>query len=260
MYTLFISDTHLCESNPKIAELFLKFLREKATEANALYILGDLFNIWIGDDNQTLFNKTIIAALRKLVDSGTPVFIMHGNRDFLIGKRFLKESGCKLLKDPALIHLYGVSVLLMHGDLLCTHDKKYKEFRKRSHNWLIQKLFLLQSLQKRQKIAERYRAESQAYLSQQDSTITDVAPKAVEHVMKQYEVQYLIHGHTHRPAIHQFKIKDKLMTRAVLGQWTNSGNMIIIKPQSKDKLEIQYNEFDYQKTQNSANGHVINMN
>src|SRR3989338_620425 len=161
---LFISDLHLQATEPQIAELFLQFLQQQASQAQALYILGDFFETWSGDDDQTSFHQTIQLALKTLT-THVPVYIMHGNRDFLLGERFMATTGCQLLADPTKIQLFGVPTLLMHGDTLCTADIRYQRFRRLvRQNWL-QKLFLLLPLSLRRGVAKRLRASSRRHVS-----------------------------------------------------------------------------------------------
>lgn len=225
--TIFISDLHLEESQPDITALFFKLLTQAACDAEALYILGDFFEVWIGDDNLTPFNQSIIDALKKATQQGLPIYIMHGNRDFLLGKQFLKKTGCKLLSDETVISLYGVPTLLLHGDTLCTDDVAYLKFRKTARHWFFQKLFLLKSLAKRQAIATRYRKASQAHVEMVPEYIMDVTQTEVERVMRVHKVQQLIHGHTHRQAIHLLQVDGKPATRIVLGAWHGGGNALI---------------------------------
>lgn len=241
MATLFISDLHLDEAFPEVAERFLKFLSTDAKDVDALYILGDFFEIWVGDDDLTPFNQKIIQALKSYTDTGIPIYFMHGNRDFLLGKRFLKATGMQLLKDPSLIKLYGFPTLLMHGDLLCTKDIEYLAVRKKLRNPFRQFLFFLfKSLKKRKAFAKKLRELSkERYNTIIDKEITDVDQNTVNAYMKRFNVQYLIHGHTHRPNIHHFELENKPCVRVVLGSWHNSTNMLICK-QTEDNLRLAF--------------------
>jgi UDP-2,3-diacylglucosamine hydrolase len=227
MSILFISDLHLEETRPIITNQFFHFLHHQTQQADGLYILGDFFEVWIGDDNLTPFNQSIIDALKQATDSGLPIYFMHGNRDFLIGKNFLRATGCQLLPDEYVVDIYGIPTLLMHGDTLCTLDVNYLKFRKKTRNWLVQKIFLLKSLEKRRIVAENYRKGSQSHIATLSENIMDVTQDEVESVMKKHQVQHLIHGHTHRQAIHQFELNHKNATRSVLGAWHESGNVLI---------------------------------
>lgn len=226
MSKLFISDLHLEENRPDITDIFLRFLGGKAQEAQELYILGDLFEVWIGDDNRTDFNNLIIHAFQKATDAGLAIYIMHGNRDFLLGKKFFKATGCQPLSEEYLIDIYGERVLLMHGDTLCLEDEAYLKFRKKVRNKFFQTLFLWKSLKSRRAISENYRAKSKEYTSTAANNIMDVTQQEVENKMKQHNVKYLIHGHTHRQAIHKFQLNHQNAERIVLGAWHEKGNAL----------------------------------
>ncbi len=237
MNTLFISDLHLEEERPNITELFLKFLENHSKRhASALYILGDFFEVWIGDDNIAPFNQSIIHALRKATDKGLPIYFMHGNRDFLLGKRFLRASGCKLLPDEHVLNLANSPTLLLHGDMLCTADIKYLKFRKKSRNWLLQKIFLFKPLRKRQAIANNYRQASKIHTSTMPDHIMDVTQSEVERIMQKYHVQHLIHGHTHRPGVHHFELCNMPATRTVLGPWHEHGSALLCDEKGNKEL------------------------
>ncbi|MGP0173128.1 UDP-2,3-diacylglucosamine diphosphatase [Pseudomonas sp. NCHU5208] len=220
---LLISDLHLEEKRPDITRAFLHFLATRARQAEALYILGDFFEVWIGDDGMTPFQREIAKALRELSDAGTRIYLMHGNRDFLIGKRFCREAGCTLLKDPSLVQLGGEPVLLMHGDSLCTLDVGYMKLRR----WLRNPLSLLilrnLPLATRQKLARKLRNESRAQTRMKASEIVDVTPEEVIRVMAAHGVRTLIHGHTHRPAVHELIVNGQAARRIVLGDWDRQG-------------------------------------
>lgn len=220
---LLISDLHLQEERPDITRAFLDFLGGRARSAEALYILGDFFEAWIGDDAMTPFQSSICAALRALSDGGTNIFLMHGNRDFLIGSTFCKKAGCTLLADPSLVRLNGEPVLLMHGDSLCTRDEGYMRLRRVLRNPLT--LFILRHLPlgTRHKLARKLRSESRAQTQMKARDIVDVTPEEVPRVMRQHGVATLIHGHTHRPAVHELQIGDLPARRIVLGDWDRQG-------------------------------------
>lgn len=238
MTNLIISDIHLDENHSKISELFLKFLKEDASKAQALYILGDFFEVWVGDDNLSAFNRLIMNALKTATSKGLPIFIMHGNRDFLLGKKFLRATGCQLLPDEYVVNFAGVPTLLMHGDTLCTADAAYLKFRKKSRNWFLQKLFLLQSLEKRRNIAAKMREKSKAYTSTAPEHIMDVTQAEVERVMMKHHVQHLIHGHTHRPAVHEFELNHLPATRTVLGAWHEHGSVLVCGDDGSQTLQV----------------------
>ncbi|MCI0666988.1 MAG: UDP-2,3-diacylglucosamine diphosphatase, partial [Methylococcaceae bacterium] len=217
--TLFISDLHLRPMRPAITRKFLDFLAIRARGAAALYILGDLFDTWVGDDDPSPPGRKVKAALRRLTDSGTPVYFQHGNRDFLIGKRFLEETGLRLLEDYSVIDLYGSRTLLMHGDLLCTDDLPYLEFRKKARSPEWQAEVLSKPVSLRLAYARWYRLRSYFHKRNKTAEIMDVNPQTVESVMLQHRVLRLIHGHTHRPAEHRIEINGALAQRFVLAQW-----------------------------------------
>ena len=225
--TLFISDLHLCGARPAITGLFLDFLRRRARAARALYILGDLFEYWIGDEavDQKEFQPAV-AGLRELTDSGTPVFVMHGNRDFLMGHGFEKASGCRLLADPARIDLHGTPTLLMHGDTLCTDDVEYMRFRNTVRDASWQQEFLQKSVAERDRIVHEYREISKNSTAAKEPEIMDVNQRAVEAIMRAQRVQRLIHGHTHRPREHRFKLDGRPARRMVLGDWYEQGSVL----------------------------------
>ncbi|WP_312949975.1 UDP-2,3-diacylglucosamine diphosphatase [Superficieibacter sp.] len=226
MTTLFIADLHLCTEEPAIVAGFLRFLAEEARQADALYILGDLFEAWIGDDDPVVLHRQIAAAINALVDSGVPCYFIHGNRDFLLGKRFARESGMILLPEEKILDLYGRRVLIMHGDTLCTDDAGYQAFRAKVHQPWLQRLFLALPLFIRQRIAARMRANSKAANSTKSLEIMDVNPQAVVDALEKHHVQWLIHGHTHRPAVHECVANGQPAFRVVLGAWHSEGSMV----------------------------------
>ncbi|MBV7562594.1 UDP-2,3-diacylglucosamine diphosphatase [Pseudomonas sp. sia0905] len=220
---LLISDLHLEQERPDISRAFLHFLDTRARQAEALYILGDFFEVWIGDDAMTPFQRGIAEALRRLSDSGTRIYLMHGNRDFLLGKAFCREAGCTLLGDPHVVSFNGESALLMHGDSLCTLDIGYQKMRRLLRNPL--SLFILRNLplDTRHKLARKLRSESRSQTRMKASDIVDVTPEEVQRVMAQYGVKTLIHGHTHRPAVHELQVDGQPARRIVLGDWDKQG-------------------------------------
>ena len=237
---LLISDLHLQEERPDITRAFLDLLAGRAREAQALYILGDFFEVWIGDDAMSPFQRSICQALRELSDRGIPLFLMHGNRDFMIGRAFCKEAGCTLLPDPSVIELNGEPVLLMHGDSLCTKDEGYLRMRRYLRHPLT--LFVLRHLPKstRHKLARKLRNESQSQVRMKTNDIVDVTPEEVPKVMEQFGVRTLIHGHTHRPAIHKLQIGDQAARRIVLGDWDKQGWVLQV-----DEQGFQLAAFDF---------------
>ncbi|MFT7244323.1 MAG: UDP-2,3-diacylglucosamine hydrolase [Candidatus Azotimanducaceae bacterium] len=224
MTDIFISDLHLDENRPELTSGFLQFLTSGLQDAASLYILGDFFEVWLGDDHDTPFNQTIIQAL-KAVD--LPIFIMHGNRDFLLGQAFCKAIGATLLPDPSIVELDGKPVLLMHGDSLCTTDTEYMKVRAVLRNEAFQQDFLTKSIPERQAFADQARGASKAHTQDTAEDIMDVTPTEVVRVMQQAGVKTLIHGHTHRPNEHIVKLSNDLTgKRLVLGDWGSHGWLI----------------------------------
>jgi UDP-2,3-diacylglucosamine hydrolase len=226
MATLFISDLHLEAERPDIAKQFLQFLEQDASEADELYILGDLFEAWVGDDDPNTHYFTIKRALRKLVDSGIPVYFMHGNRDFMIGKGFANETGAEILKDPYRISLYGQKVLLTHGDVLCTDDVQYQRVRKMTRDPDWQAGILARPLKDRLRMAEEARRQSLEATINQSMEIMDVNQEAVKLVIEKFKVDVLLHGHTHRPAVHDVDLGRRKAKRIVLGDWYTQGSVV----------------------------------
>ncbi len=226
MTTLFISDLHLEAGRPEIGVQFLDFLSGEARDADTLYILGDLFEVWLGDDDPNPYYAGMKAAIRELVDSGIPVFFMHGNRDFMIGDEFATETGVTILQDPELIDLHGEKVLLSHGDALCTDDVEYQRFRAMTRNPEWQAMMLAKTIQERIAHALEARQGSVEHGKSLDDEITDVNQGAVEALIRKHGVDILLHGHTHRPAIHEVRLGDRTATRIVLGDWFEQGSVV----------------------------------
>ncbi len=228
--TLFVSDLHLDPERPAVTALFLDFLATRGRHADALYILGDLFEAWIGDDDDSELNQAVCRGLSRCADTGSPVFIMHGNRDFLLGKRFAQQAHCTLLDDPARIDLYGVPTLLMHGDLLCTDDTEYQDFRRIAHSASWQQELLSKTLVERRVIAVEMRRISREKTGGKPESIMDVNPGAVIDSMTTHGATRLIHGHTHRPAVHELAIGGVPAQRIVLGDWYEQGSVLECTP------------------------------
>ncbi|MEB0077536.1 UDP-2,3-diacylglucosamine diphosphatase [Pseudomonas sp. CCI3.2] len=237
---LLISDLHLEEQRPDITRTFLGLLEGRAKAAQALYILGDFFEAWIGDDAMSPFQLSICQALSRLSDSGTKIFLMHGNRDFMLGRAFCKAAGCTLLNDPSVVQINGEPVLLMHGDSLCTRDEAYMRMRRYLRNPLT--LFVLRHLplSTRHTLARKLRNESQAQTRMKANDIVDVTPEEVPRIMALYGVHTLIHGHTHRPAIHKLQLGDEAAKRIVLGDWDRQGWALQV-----DEQGFQLAAFDF---------------
>ncbi|WP_189637772.1 UDP-2,3-diacylglucosamine diphosphatase [Thalassotalea sp. HSM 43] len=223
MLTYFIADLHLTQERSDITECFLSFIEEQAPIADRLYILGDFFEYWIGDDDDNPYVLNIAAKLKQLSEKGTEIFFIVGNRDFLIGERFAANCGMTLLPDSKVIDLYGQRALIMHGDTLCTNDIEYQKFRKKSRSWWWQFIIKSLPLKTRRKMAQNYRQKADSSEKMQAKEIMDVSQSEVEAQMREHDIDLLIHGHTHRPNVHQFELDGKPATRIVLGDWYEQG-------------------------------------
>ncbi len=224
--TLFISDLHLSQDRPATTQRFRQFLKTRASGAERLYILGDLFDAWIGDDDPTPLASQVKTGLKVLVDAGTAVYFQHGNRDFLIGERFVRETGISLLDDYAVIDLYGTATLIAHGDLLCTDDIPYQTARARVRSEAWKRDALARPLFIRRLYARWYRFRSQFHKRNKSFEIMDVNQNAVVETMRKYGVTRLIHGHTHRPAVHHLLVDGKAAQRFVLAEWADKMNAL----------------------------------
>jgi len=227
MTTLFISDLHLSDERPEKLRLFERFMAGPARAADRLYILGDLIEVWAGDDDRTPPHTWLIEQLRDFTSDGGQLYVMRGNRDFLMGRRFCHETGAIMLEDPSTIELYGRPVLIMHGDLLCTQDVGYQRYRQLVHAPWFQKLFLAIPGFLRVPIAHGFRSLSRYLGSGKSTTITDVEQQTVEAMMRQYQFPLLIHGHTHRPGIHDFAIDGRDHRRVVIGDWYEQDSVLV---------------------------------
>ena len=241
MTTLFISDLHLDAERPQTTALFGQFLRSEARGADALYILGDLFEAWVGDDDPSETGAYVAAELRALADSGVSVSFIRGNRDFLLGDDYARRAGMRILPDPAVVVLYGHPTLIQHGDLLCTDDVAYQQFRAQTRDPAWQAQFLAQPLAARLAFAQQARAASKAHQSGlRDAgtmeTITDVSPATVDSVYARYGLDRMIHGHTHRPAVHELEVAGVARQRVVLGDWYDQGSVLRV---NRDGLQLQ---------------------
>ncbi|MEO5962907.1 MAG: UDP-2,3-diacylglucosamine diphosphatase [Thermomonas sp.] len=240
MTTLFISDLHLDAERPEITELFGEFIDREAREAKALYILGDLFEAWVGDDGPSEAGTFVATKLKALSDSGVPVYFIRGNRDFLLGNAYAGHAGMTILPDPAVILLYGKPTLIGHGDLLCTDDVAYQQFRTQTRDPRWQTQFLSQPLAARLEFAAQARAASKARFGELQATgmsesITDVSAETVAGTFSRYGVRYMIHGHTHRPAIHD---ESGGCTRIVLGDWYTQGSVLRVDADGFDLASL----------------------
>ena len=228
MSTLFISDLHLDDARPRIVQAFENLLATQATEVQALYILGDLFESYIGDDDDAPMNARVARATRKVREAGVPVYFMHGNRDFLLGADYAERAGMTVLEDPFVIELSGERTLLMHGDTLCTDDAAYLQFRNLVRNPDWQHAFLAKPLAERRAFAAQARGESRKHTASAKPEIMDVNQSAVEAAMRTHSVDRLIHGHTHRPATHHFDLDGTHAERIVLGDWYEQASSLIL--------------------------------
>jgi UDP-2,3-diacylglucosamine hydrolase len=226
MTTLFISDLHLEAERPDIAKQFLDFLKTDAMECEELYILGDLFEAWVGDDDPNTHYFTIKRALRKISDAGIPIYFMHGNRDFMIGNEFANETGVEILKDPHRVDMYGRKALLSHGDILCTDDVQYQKVRVmvRDPEW--QRKMRAKPLKERLRIAAEARRHSLEQTINMSLEIMDVNQNAVEQLIREHDVDILLHGHTHRPGVHTVDLGRRKAQRIVLGDWYRQGSVV----------------------------------
>ncbi|QBQ56253.1 UDP-2,3-diacylglucosamine diphosphatase [Nitrosococcus wardiae] len=226
MATFFISDLHLGSGKTEIQSQVLEFLSQEALHGEELYILGDLFDYWIGDDAPTTEGLAITQALRRLSDTGVNLYFIPGNRDFLVGRAFAQASGCRILPDPTLIDLYGVPTLLTHGDMLCTDDVAYQRARARLRRPLFLRTYLALPKSWRGAIARHLRRQSQAHTQQQSLTIMDANQAAVEAALQAHGAKRIIHGHTHRPAVHYFSVDSHPKQRIVLGDWDRGKSIL----------------------------------
>jgi UDP-2,3-diacylglucosamine hydrolase len=223
---LFISDLHIDASRPAITDQFLGFLAAEAVRADALYILGDLFESWVGDDAADSSQAAAIEGIHALTSRGVPCFVMHGNRDFLLSEQFCRMSGAQLLPDPSIVTLYGEPVLVMHGDALCTDDRAYQRLRATVREPAWQRQFLALPIASRRALAGAARAGSQAHTAAVEYAITDVNAGSVAAALRGAGTATLLHGHTHRPAIHALQVGGRPCTRIVLGDWYDQGSLL----------------------------------
>ncbi|TWX48355.1 UDP-2,3-diacylglucosamine diphosphatase [Colwellia hornerae] len=233
--TYFIADLHLAQNRPDITACFLSFLEKDAPNAETLYILGDLFEYWIGDDDKNPFVVEVALALKTLSMLGTDIYYIHGNRDFLLGKRYAKACGMTLLPEVDVIDLYGKPVVIMHGDTLCTRDIAYQAFRKKSRSWWWQAIIKNLPLFVRKNIAENYRLKSASATAMKSQEIMDVTETEVIAMLELHHCQLLIHGHTHRPNIHHIQANNLPAQRIVLGDWYEQGAWLKV---TRDSIEL----------------------
>lgn len=230
MATVFISDLHLSDKRPGASRLFEQFTQSLGRRAEAVYILGDLFDAWIGDDVSPGLVPREMTALTQLTAGGTPVYVMVGNRDFLLAEQFEARTGCQLIEDPTVVNLYGVRTLLTHGDALCTEDTDYQAFRAQVRDPTWQRKFLAYPPEARIATAQNLRDESIKRTGEKDAYIMDVTRDAVELLMRDHAVRWLVHGHTHRPGVHEFVLDGEPATRYVLGEWHDQAQILVCEP------------------------------
>jgi UDP-2,3-diacylglucosamine hydrolase len=238
MATLFASDLHLDSESPWAIDAFLAFLAGPARSADALYLLGDLFEVWVGDDDDSPDHERTCAGLKALTDSGVAVYVIHGNRDFLLGESFARRTGAKLLPDPVMVDLYGVPTLLSHGDVFCTEDPAYQQLRSIVRRPGFQRRFLALPLDSRRELASAARAGSKAHTERTVPVIMDVNPDAVVRAFRATGARRLIHGHTHRPAIHPGVVDGTNTERVVLAPWYEAASCVSIDPEGVRELPL----------------------
>lgn len=226
-HTLFIADLHLDPSRPDITRTLINLLNGRAREAEALFILGDLFEAWIGDDAPAPPAEPVAAALHQLSSSGVPIYFMVGNRDFLLGESFCRACGMRLLTEPVTVDLYGTPTVILHGDSLCTDDAEYQQFRAMVRNPEWQQAFLAKPLDERLAMARQAREQSREHTGKSSQAIMDVNQQAVDACFKDSGATRMIHGHTHRPAVHQLPGQRQ---RIVLGDWDQQGSLLAVTP------------------------------
>ncbi|MCP3127637.1 UDP-2,3-diacylglucosamine diphosphatase [Shewanella sp. KJ2020] len=236
MRTLFIGDLHLSADRLDITQAFIRFLDTGLDDAEALYILGDLFEVWVGDDIAAPFALELAEKLKQ-VSHKLPVYFIHGNRDFMLGKHFARAAGMQILPEVTCLKLYGVDTVILHGDSLCTLDKAYQRFRKLRSFALARWLYGCLSKKRRQGIADKIRSKSKSSNKQKSDTIMDVEPNAVDALFTQTHTQHMIHGHTHRPAIHQLDNGNK---RIVVGDWYEQGSVLSVSPEGVNLIRLPF--------------------
>lgn len=233
---LFVSDLHLDASAPEAVAAFRRFLREEARDSDALYILGDLFETWVGDDDDEPVRGAVCADLREFTRSGVPCFVLRGNRDFLLGRDFESHTGCTLLPDPVLLQTGAVRAVISHGDQLCSADRSYLKFRSlASARWFRASMLGL-PLATRRALAGFARARSREHTRQLRTEIMDVAPEAAAGALRCGDSNLLIHGHTHRPGIHALEVDGRPATRIVLGDWYDQGSCLVLDADGSHQL------------------------
>ena len=226
MTIAFISDLHISQAQSEIGEQFVDFLTNQASKYKALHILGDLFEYWLGDDDINPYLNKIKNALLNYTKTGIPIYFIHGNRDFLIGEKFANETGIKILSDPTIIQIYNEDILISHGDLFCTDDVSYQATRELTRDPKWQDMMLNKSLEERKTFALEARLKSTKHMKDLANEITDVNQSEIANTFKKFNLKTIIHGHTHRPAIHNTKINNIEHKRLVLGDWYAQGSCL----------------------------------
>ncbi len=240
MTVAFISDLHLDASRPEATAAFLNFLRGPALELERLYILGDLFEYWIGDDDPNPHNRAVTRALHDYTQQQPRCYFLPGNRDFMIGVGFMRETGLQPLDDPCVVEVHGTSLLISHGDIYCIDDTAYQRFRRFSHNPLILMFYRALPFSLRRRLVDKARDESRAQKANKSAEIMDVNQSAIEGSMRKFGVTTLLHGHTHRPAEHSFSLDGNAATRIVLGDWYDSGPVLYWDAAGRRTAKLDY--------------------
>lgn len=240
--TYFIADLHLSDSRPDISAAFYHFLNTHILnqDVDALYILGDFYEVWVGDDYETPLSKEVASRLKQISDSGTPVFFIHGNRDFIIRNKYAKQAGMTLLSEQTVIDLYGTPTIILHGDEMCTQDVEYQKFRKKARGWWWPRLMLALPLWYRRSVAKKAREKSKQNQAGKSLEILDVTQEAVLDVFAKHQVKNMIHGHTHRPNVHHYKEQGTELTRTVLGDWYTQGSYLVVTPDSQKLVSTPF--------------------
>lgn len=238
--TYFIADLHLSESRPDISAAFYQFLDSHIVnqDVDALYILGDFFEVWVGDDYVTPLSTEVAARLKQVSESGTPVFFIHGNRDFIMRDKYAQQAGMKILDEQTVIDLYGTPTVILHGDEMCTQDIEYQKFRKKGRGWWWPRLMLALPLWYRRGVARKAREKSKMNQAGKTLEILDVTETAVLEVFAKHQVTNMIHGHTHRPNVHTYKVNDLTLTRTVLGDWYDQSSYLKVTPTEQTLIHI----------------------
>lgn len=240
--TYFIADLHLSENRPDISEAFYRFINTHiiGKPVDALYILGDFFEVWVGDDYVTELASEVAKHLKAVKDGGTPVYFIHGNRDFIMREQYAKRAGMVLLNEQTVIDLYGTPTVILHGDEMCTQDIEYQKFRKKSRGWWWPKLMLAMPLWYRKKIARNAREKSKQSQAGKALEILDVTEEAVLAMFEKHQVANMIHGHTHRPNVHHYNLAGKTLTRTVLGDWYEQGSYLRATPEQQKLIHTPF--------------------